>query len=309
MSAVPTSDFVAQQPAPSRAVRTHEHRAWLVAGLSLIVMAAEIWGGTTLNSIALISDGIHTSTHVAVMVMAGSAYIFARRRANDRRFAFGTGKAVDLAAFAGGVGLAVVSFFIGIESVERLIHPESVGFAEAAGVASLGLIVGLLSAVLLREGHHSHGGAAAAQGSVVHVRDLNLWAAYLHMVADVVTSVMTIGALALGAVMGWLWLDAAVGLLNAAVVAAFAVRLLRQASATLLDISPQPELADARHRLERAGASLVDVRLWRIGGSRFALVAKLSPASKGSVAHYRAAVSDMPNLGYLSLEVDAPERP
>lgn len=308
MSAVPTSAFVAQRPVRSSATRPHERRAWTVAALSVLVMAAEIWGGTTLNSIALISDGIHTSTHVAVMVLAGSAYVFARRRADDRRFAFGTGKAVDLAAFAGGVGLAVVSFFIAIESIERLIHPEAVGLAEAAGVASLGLVVGLLSAILLREGHHTHGGPAALHGAHVHGRDLNLWAAYLHMVADVITSIMTIGALVVGAVMGWIWLDAVVGLLNAVVVAAFAVRLLRQASATLLDISPPAELAEARSRLERAGAALQDVRLWRIGGSSLALVAKLSPSSLGSAAHYRAALADMPHLSYVSVEIDAPDR-
>ncbi len=211
-----------------------------MAAISLAVMAIKLAAGNYLNSLALVSDGVHTATHAAVMTVAGAAYLYARRRADDPRFRLGTGKVTDLAAFASGVILAMTAAFLAVESVGRLFAPEPVRFQEAAAVTGVGLAVSLLSAVLLRRSHeimHIHAGhedvASHATG-----RDLNLWAAYLHMVADVITSVISLIALAAGAMTGWTRLDPAVGLLNAAVVAWFSLRLLKAASAALLDYDP-----------------------------------------------------------------------
>ena len=209
-------------------LRRHERRAWLVAVVSLAVMAGELAGGAWLNSLALQSDGLHAGTHAGVLIIAASAYVLARRRGADAR---GAAETLNYAALVSGVLLGAAGLSLGIEAVLRLLQPEPVRFAEAALVTALGLMVSVVSALLLRTGH---GRAHAAGGGQHHSgRDLNLWAAYLHMVADVVTSVLALGALVLGAFTGWMQLDAAVGFLNAVVVASFSVRLLRAALGAL----------------------------------------------------------------------------
>ena len=278
--------------------RLGERRAGLVAALSLVVMGVEVAAGVRFNSLALISDGLHTATHVGVMAVTVAAFQYARRYAADPRFAFGTGKVGDLAAFASGVGLAVVALFIALESVQRLIKPEPVALADAAAVAVLSLLVGLLSAALLRQAHHSaheEPGVSHRQG-----RDLNLWAAYLHMVADVATSVLSIAALAVGAVLHATWLDPVVGLVNTAVVAAFAVRLLSRASAVLLDLQPADAAEEAARRL---GPDARGVRLWSVGPGRLAVSAKLSPERARDL---HARLAGMSGVAHVLVEIDEP---
>ena len=281
--------------------RLGERRAGVVAAFSLVVMLVEVAAGVRLNSLALISDGLHTATHVGVMAVTIAAFRYARSHAADPRFAFGTGKVGDLAAFASGVGLAVVALFIALESVQRLIRPEPVALADAAAVAVLSLIVGLLSAALLRQAHHhahGQGGAGHRRG-----RDLNLWAAYLHMLADVATSVLSIAALAVGAAIHAVWLDPVVGLVNTAVVAAFAVRLLSRASAVLLDLQPADAVAEAARRL---GPEARDVRLWSVGPGRLALSTKLPP---DRAADLHARLAGMSGVAHVLVELDdAPKR-
>ena len=288
--------------APPEGVRRHEARARLVAAISVVVMAGELAAGFWLNSMALVSDGLHTATHAGAMFIAVAAYAFARRKADDPRYAFGAGKATDLAAFANGVALAVIAVFIALASLERFVAPQPVRLAEAAGVAGLGLAVSLLSALLLRDAH----AGAPAPGAHGHAagRDLNLWAAYLHMVADVVTSVVAIAALLAGAALHWVWLDAAVGLLNTGVVAAFAFRLLRRASAVLLDSAPPALIADIRARLDDGGAQVKELRVWTVAPDRFAVFGRLGGASPRAAADYRARLRDLPSLAHVLLEVE-----
>ena len=210
-------------------LRRHERRAWLVALISLGVMAGELAGGAWLNSLALQSDGLHAGAHAGVLSIAAVAYLLARRRGATREK---TAETLNLAALVSGVLLAVAGLGLGIEAVLRLIAPEPVRFGEAALITALGLVVSGVSAVILRGGHER---AHAVDGDGhAHGRDLNLWAAYLHMLADVVTSVLALAALLLGVVTGWARLDAAVGVLNALVVAGFSIRLLRAAVGALL---------------------------------------------------------------------------
>ena len=237
-------------------LRRHERRAWIVGVMSLLVMGLELGAGWVLNSVALVSDGLHTITHVGVMAVAATGYRYVDRHRDDPRFAFGPGKVVSLAGFANGAGLAVFAAFIALESVERLIRPEPVAYRDAAVVAAVSLVVGGVSAALL----HQHQDARE-QGP----RDLNLWAAYLHMVADVATSVLALAGLAAGAWLGWRQLDSLVGVLNAGVVAAFAVQLLKRSSASLLDIAPAA-LDEARRQARAAGA---DVRAWSVSPGRY----------------------------------------
>ncbi len=278
----------------------HERRVLVVGVLSLLVMGIELVAGVRLNSLALLSDGLHTSTHVGVMAVAGCAYAYARRHAGDPRFAFGPAKVGDLAAFASGTGLAVVALFIALESVQRLFKPEPVVLGEAAGVAVLSLLVGLVSALVLRRAHTQEHPQAASPH--VHGRDLNLWAAYLHMLADVITSVLAIGALLVGAALGWTWLDAAVGLVNAAVVAVLSVNLLRRASWSLLDMRPP---AGAVPTLDGGGgAALGALRVWHVGPGRMAVTV---PAALASAPGLTRRLVHTPGVAHVLVEVDPAE--
>ena len=278
----------------------HERRTRWVVVLSFVVMVAELWGGWAYRSVALVADGLHMSTHAGALLVAAAAYAFARRRARDPRFALGTGKIGDLAAFASGVGLAVMAALIASESVGRMLHPEPVAFVEAAWVAMLGAVVSLASAGLLH--HHDHG---AAHGRAAHAeRDLNVWAAYLHMLADVVTSLLTVAALLVGAATGWLWLDPLVGLLGAALVASFAVTLLRRAGAVLLDMRPPGDAADrVRARLEVGGDRVSDLHLWRLGPGHLALIAQVTSPSPKPVEAYHARLQGLTGLSHVTIEV------
>ena len=174
----------------------HERRTWSVVTLTSFMMVAEITGGTLFGSIALIADGWHMATYVAALAIAGLAYLFARRHANDARFSLGTGKFGELAAFSSAVILAMIALGIGYELLLRLLHPVSIHYQEAIPIAALGLCVNLLSAWLLREDHdhdHSHDRTQHA-----HHHDANLYAAYIHVLADAMTSVLAIAGLSFG---------------------------------------------------------------------------------------------------------------
>ena len=275
----------------------HERRTRWVVAVSLVAMAAELWGGRAFGSVALTADGLHMSTHAAALIAAAGAYAYARRRGADPRFSFGAGKVGDLAAFGSGVGLLAMAALIAVESVGRLFRPEPIAFGQGAAVATLGLAVSLLSAVLL---HHGPAGEGHDHG-----RDHNVWAAYLHMVADVPTSALTILALGVGARTGWTWLDPLVGLVGAALVASFAVQLMRRAGGVLLDLQADPALAaEVRRRLEDGGGRVTDLHLWRLGPGHLALIAQVAAPASLKVADYRARLADLPGLSHVTLEVE-----
>ena len=297
MSAPPAIEIAATAPAGhvflGERHAHHERRARIVVGLSLVTMLAELGGGALYGSVALVADGLHMSTHAGALAVAAVSYAYARRHAHDSRFGFGTGKLGDLAAFASGVGLLVVAALIAAESLHRLFSPEPVAFGQAAAVGVLGLAVSLASAVLLHHRADAHG------------RDLNLWAAYLHMLADVVTSVLTVGALLLGRAFGWLWTDPLAGLVGALVVASFAIGLLRSAGAVLLDMNPGAEItADVRRRLEAAGGRVADLHLWRLGPGHLGLVVHLRDTGGRPASTFRAALQGVPHLSHVTLEVE-----
>ncbi len=197
----------------------NERRTWLVVGLTAATMVVEIVAGHLYGSMALLADGWHMSTHAGALAIAAFAYRYARRHADDRRFAFGTGKLGDLAGFASAVALALVSILIGFESLQRLVDPVAIAFDEAIAVAVIGLAVNVLCAWLLRRvphhDHHDHDDAAHDH----HHHDYNLRGAYLHVLADALTSVLAIAGLVIGRLYGWVWLDAMIGIVGAAVIA------------------------------------------------------------------------------------------
>ena len=233
----------------------NETRTRIVVALCAAMMVVEIVGGTVFGSMALVADGLHMSTHAGALLIAAVAYAYARRHARDERFAFGTGKLGDLAAFSSAIVLAMIALLIGYESAGRLLHPVDIAFDEAIPIAALGLAVNLVSARLLHfededEDHHDH----------------NLRAAYVHVLADAAVSVLAIIGLLAGRLLGWVWMDSAMGIVGALVIANWSWGLVRASGAVLLDLRTDPELAhEIAARLEGAGGDrIADLHLWRI---------------------------------------------
>ena len=226
-------------------------RTRLVVWLSAGMMAAEIIAGYFTGSMALLADGFHMATHVGALGIAAIAYSYAKKHVANPRYSWGTGKVGELAGFGSAMVLGLVSLGIAYESITRLADPHAVAFRDAIFVAVLGLLVNLVSAWMLGSGHghahdhghhhhgHEHGADHSHDHHAGHVHDrhggdTNMRAAYIHVLADALTSVMAIVALVAGHYLGWLWLDPAVGLLGAVVIANWSVGLMRQASSVLL---------------------------------------------------------------------------
>jgi cation diffusion facilitator family transporter len=300
----------------------HERRTFAVVVLTVTMMVGEIVGGLVFGSMALIADGLHMSTHAAALGVSAFAYYYARRHAEDPRFAFGTGKVGDLAAFASGLALALVAIFIGYESLGRLFAPKPIFYNEALALAAAGLAVNVVSAWLLRDSHdhhhghdhghahdHSHGPHHDHDHDQAHRhahdgQDLNLRAAYVHVIADAAVSVLVLVALFLARGFGWLWLDPAVGLVGMLVILSWAYGLLRAAGAVLLDMTPDEGLKETiRARLEMDGDFVSDLHLWRVGpGHRAAMVSVVSANPRRAEEH-KARLQDLPGLSHVTVEV------
>ncbi|MPZ54964.1 MAG: CDF family Co(II)/Ni(II) efflux transporter DmeF [Rhizobiales bacterium] len=271
-------------------------RMFLVTGLTLVTMVIEIGAGWLSGSVALLADGIHMGTHAAAIGGAYLAHTFARRHAADVSFSFGTGKVEALAAFGSTVLLALAALGMVVEAVERLVAPQPIRAGEALVVAVMGLAVNLASAWLLayggREHPHNHHGDSHSGGNHHHghSHDLNLRAAYFHVIADSLTSVLAILALVAAATAGAVWLDPLVAFVGAAVVLRWSYGLARESSAVLLD---REAPLSTRHAVERAieadGTSEVtDLHIWPIAPGRYALVAALVASRPVTPAEIKA---------------------
>ncbi|HTE35683.1 MAG TPA: CDF family Co(II)/Ni(II) efflux transporter DmeF [Reyranella sp.] len=284
----------------------NERRTWWVVGLTAGMMVAEIAGGALYGSMALLADGWHMSTHAGALGIAAFAYRYARRHARDPRFAFGTGKLADLAGFASAIVLAMVCVGIAYESVMRLFQPAVIHFGEAVAIAVAGLAVNLASAALLgHDDHHDHDHAHDHDDrGHHHHHDHNLRAAYWHVLADALTSVLAIAALLAAWAYGWTWLDPVVGVLGALVIAHWSWRLIRESGAVLLDAAPDRALERAiRERLEVGHDRIADLHVWRLGpGHQGAIVSLVSDAPE-PVEHYRARLDSLPQLSHLTIEI------
>lgn len=287
----------------------NERRTWLVVGLTATMMVVEIAGGAIFGSMALLADGWHMSTHAGALAIAAFAYRFARRHARDPRFAFGTGKMGDLAGFASAVVLAMVALVIGYESVVRLLQPVPIHYAEATAIAAAGLIVNLLSAWALGAGHdhghhHHHHDHDDHGHQHAHDHDHNLRAAFWHVMADALTSVLAIiGLLAAGSY-GWSWADPAIGVVGALVIAHWSWRLIRDSGAVLLDATPDRHLVDAiRTRLEVGHDRIADLHVWRVGPGHHAAIVSLVSDAPLPVERYKARLGDVARLSHVTVEV------
>ncbi|GGE53935.1 cation transporter [Agaricicola taiwanensis] len=290
----------------------NERRTWLVIALTAVMMVAEIAAGTIFGSMALVADGWHMSTHAAAMLITALAYRYARRNAHNPRFTFGTGKMGDLAGFASAIVLGLVALLIGWESFQRLAAPVPIDFTEAIAVAVLGLAVNLVSAWLLREDHHHHGHGHDHGHDHHHheepragARDNNLRAAYLHVLTDALTSVLAIVALLAGSLYGWLWLDPAVGVVGALIIAHWSIGLVKDAGGVLLDYLPKGEdrPAKIREAIEGTGDEITDLHVWRLGPGHYGAIVALVTADPQPPAHYREKLAHIPGLSHVTVEV------
>lgn len=277
---------------------------WVVV-LTATMMVGEIIAGALFNSMALLADGFHMATHAGALGIAAAAYAYAKRHAHNRRYSFGTGKIGDLAGFASALILGLVAIIIAIESAGRLYDPQPVAFGEATIIAVVGLLVNIASAALLGGGHshghghgHSHDPAHDHDDADHHPHhDNNMRSAYLHVLADALTSVLAIVALLGGRYLGWVWLDPAMGIVGAIVIASWSWTLLRDTAGVLLDTADPHLEQEIRHEIEGPGdAQITDLHVWRIGPGAHAAIVSITGIDPATVRHRLAPVHEIAHL-------------
>ena len=292
----------------------HERRTWFVVALTAAMMVTEIIGGTLFGSMAVVADGWHMSTHAGALTIAALAYRFARRHARDARFTFGTGKVGELAAFCSAVILAMIAAAIGYEALARLFAPVPIHFAEATWLAAVGLGVNFASAWLLfdKDHHHAHDHEHAHDDDHAHHHhhghDSNIRAAYVHVLADAMTSVLAIIGLLAGRFYGWVFMDPLMALIGVGVILSWSVSLWRTTGTVLLDMVPDRHLASAiRKRLEIDGDRVSDLHLWRLGPGHSGLIAAVVSDRPQAPAAYKHRLDDIAGLSHVTVEVHACE--
>lgn len=321
MSAVPRYRRPGLPPLPAGFAARHAHdflgadhqrnarRVGGVMALTLAMMVGEILAGTWFGSMALLADGWHMATHAGAMLITVLAYRYAQRAAGEARHSFGAGKVGDLAGFASALILIGVALIMAWESVARLLAPTPIEYGEAIAVAALGLAVNLASAWLLRDDHahhhhgHDHGHNHAGHHHHDH-HDHNLRAAYLHVLADALTSVLAIVALLLGQRYGWSWLDPVMGLVGAVVIVRWGRGLLHSTADVLLDAAPSG-MTEAITQALGDDVGVLDLHVWQIGPGQHAAIVALSAARPASPAAYKARLTGVAGLAHVNVEVHA----
>jgi cation diffusion facilitator family transporter len=270
--------------------------------LTLTMMIVEIAAGVLFGSMALLADGWHMGTHAAALGITAIAYYYARRHADNPKYTFGTGKVGVLGGFTSAVVLAVVALLMAVESFERLLSPRPIRFDEAIIVAVTGLIVNLVSAYILRDRRHAHDHT----GSHHHHHDYNLKAAYIHVLADALTSVLAIIALITGKALGWIWMDPIMGVVGAAVIMRWSYGLLRDTSKILLDRDVSMETVATIYSTIEADSDnrVSDLHIWRIGANQLAAIISIVTHFPKPPVHYKKLLTPFKELAHITIEVN-----
>ncbi len=280
---------------------------WAVV-LTVVMMVAEIAGGWVFNSMALLADGWHMSSHALALGLSVLAYAAARRFAHDTRFAFGTFKIEVLAGYTSALLLMLVAGLMLYQSLERLLAPTTIHYDQAIAIAMVGLLVNLACAWLLKGGHaHTHHHGHDDHDTHGHHHDLNLRSAYLHVVADAATSVLAIVALFGGKLWGAAWLDPVMGLVGAGLVAVWAYGLLRDSGRVLLDAEMNaPVVAEIRQVIKAGSvkADISDLHVWRVGKGKYACILSLLTESEVEPDYFKRELSIHEELVHISVEVN-----
>lgn len=274
---------------------------WVVV-LTAAMMAVEIAAGYVTGSMALLADGFHMATHAGALGVAAIAYGYAKRHVGNARFSFGTGKVGDLAGFASAMALGLIALGIAVESAMRLANPTAVAFGEATIIAVVGLLVNLASAALLSGGHHHHGHDHHHDHHHGHGggQDNNLRAAYIHVVADALTSVLAIVALLAGRYLGWIWLDPVMGIVGAVVIARWSWSLMRDTASVLLDMADPHLVEEIRECVEQPGdARIADLHIWQIGPQAHAAIVEV--IGSASIAVIRERLKPVHEIAHLTV--------
>lgn len=301
--------------------RPGETRTLIVIAITATMMIVEVVAGIVYGSMALLADGLHMASHAAALSINAFAYVYARRHAHDERFSFGTGKINTLGGYTGAVLLAGFALAMAIESVGRFIDPVEIAFNQAIFVAVLGLVVNGASVFILGHGHepghvHDHHDSDhhsrdhhghAHEHHHHHHHDHNLTSAYLHVLADALTSLLAIFALLAAKYFGLIWADPAMGIVGAILVARWSVGLLRSTASILLDRQAPDELCTAiRRSIESDGrAQIVDLHVWCVGPGIYSTIVGVVSEDPESADHYKSLLAKRRDIVHIVVEVHA----
>ncbi|MBY5991516.1 CDF family Co(II)/Ni(II) efflux transporter DmeF [Ferrimonas balearica] len=304
--------------------KKNEKRTWYAVLITCAMMVIEIVAGYVTGSMALLADGWHMATHVAAFGLTLFAYRFARQASNDQRYSFGAGKVNLLAGYTSAVALVLVAVLMAIESVGRLINPVAIDYDNAMLVAVIGLVVNLVCAYLLHQDddHHHHGhGHGHSHGhhhhhhghdhshehghEHGHQHDHNLYAAYLHVLADALTSLTAIFALLGARYFDLPGLDPIMGIVGAVIITRWGWSLIRDTGPALLDRTPDADLTQTiQTRIEADSDNRVsDLHLWPLSGHHYGVIISLVTHHPKAPEHYKALLSDLPKLAHVTVEV------
>lgn len=296
-----------------------EKKTWFVIILTVFMMVAEIGAGTIFGSMALLADGWHMGTHAAALGIAAFAYWYARKQKDNPNFTFGTGKVNILGGYTSSIVLIIVALLMIVESVRRLMSPTEIHFDEAIVVAALGLVVNLISALMLKDNHHHHHHEFEHHEHLhddhnTHYenyspKDHNLRAAYMHVIADALTSVTAIIALTAGKFLGWVFMDPVMGVVGALVIIKWGVGLAKDTGSILLDSDVKSETYDSIRKTIEADSDnrVVDMHLTKIGSRRMIGIISVATHYPRKVEHYKSLLGGFKNLAHVTVEVNACE--
>lgn len=283
-----------------------EKRTLYVLILTVTTMVVEIAAGTMFGSMALLADGWHMGTHAAAFCITLFAYRYAKQNAHNDRFSFGTGKVSVLGGFTSAIALGIVALMMMVESIHRLFNPESIQFNEAIMVAVIGLVVNLASMLLLQDHHHhghDHHDHHSHDHEHEHHHDHNLTAAYFHVLADTLTSLLAIVALIVGKFYGWVWLDAMMGIVGAVVIGKWTLGLMKQTAPVLLDESINKSYRDEITEILTPYAEIVDLHIWKVSGHHYSAAIALKNHSDKTLDEFKQLLSKFDKIHHLTLEV------
>ena len=282
-----------------------EKRTLIVVGLTLVMMVWEIAAGLIYGSMALLADGLHMGSHATALGIAAFAYAYARKNASSSRFSFGTGKVNALGGFTGAVLLAGFALFMVVESIDRFIHPVTISFNGAIFVAIIGLIVNGVSAWILGDHHdHSHAHQEDDSHHSHDHHDHNRRAAYFHVLADALTSVLAIVALLAGKYAGWNWMDPAMGIVGAILITRWSWGLLKATSRVLLDQQQTGIQQGVKRAVECGDTRVSDLHVWSIGPNLYAAIVAVVTHDPQPPGHYRDRIqTDNASLVHVTVIV------
>jgi len=291
---------------------SNEKRTLLVVLLTGFTMAVEIIAGHLTGSMALLADGWHMGTHAFALGISYVAYLLARKHKHSEYFTFGTGKFGVLAGYTSALFLAIAAVWMMVESVNRMINPVPIAFTEAIWVTFVGLIVNLASVLILHQGNHHHDHLHDHDHHHPHKHshkngedDHNYRAAYLHVIADTLTSVFALIALLAGRYLGLTFLDPVMGIVGGILISRWAYLLIKATGVILLDGGADHTIKDDVLKLVEGDneSKVADLHVWRVGSKDVALIVSVVTGEKRKAEEYQTRLKALPNLAHVSIEV------